>query len=208
MELTKYKVCPECGKHNAPNLLECRFCEADLTGCKVVDKATKSVAPASEEKPATTTERNVLVRICDCGAENAPQARKCKACGEDISDIIPERVSVVEKRPFTYELRSVDGSFSVPLDQVVTVIGREAQLKEYLSSKVYVSRQHAKLTVVAEKVFIENLSQTNKTFLNNEEVPGETPTPVHNGDEIGLGGKVINGTRQENAAYFVFQVKA
>lgn len=208
MELTKYKVCPECGKHNAPNLLECRFCEADLTGCKVVDKATKTVAPASEEKPATTTERNVLVRICDCGAENAPQARKCKACGEDISDIIPERVSVVEKRPFTYELRSVDGSFSVSLDQVVTVIGREAQLKEYLSSKVYVSRQHAKLTVVAEKVFIENLSQTNKTFVNNEEVPGETPTAVHNGDEIGLGGKVINGTRQENAAYFVFWVKA
>ena len=94
------------------------------------------------------------------------------------------------------------------LDQVVTVIGREAQLKEYLSSKVYVSRQHAKLTVVAEKVFIENLSQTNKTFLNNEEISSETPTAVNNGDEIGLGGKVINGARQENAAYFVFQVKA
>lgn len=208
MELTKYKVCPECGKHNAPNLLECRFCEADLTGCKVVDKATETAAPASEEKPATTSEKTVLVRICDCGAENAPQARKCKACGEDISDIISERVSVTEKRPFTFELRSVDGSFSVSLDQVVTVIGREAQLKEYLSSKVYVSRQHAKLTVVAEKVFIENLSQTNKTFVNNEEVPSDTPTSVNNGDEIGLGGKVINGTRQENAAYFVFQVKA
>lgn len=208
MELTKYKVCPECGKHNAPNLLECRFCEADLTGCKVVDKATEPAAPASEEKPATTSEKTALVRICDCGAENAPQARKCKACGEDISDIIPERVSVTEKRPFTYELRSVDGSFSVSLDQVVTVIGREAQLKEYLSSKVYVSRQHAKMTVVAEKVFIENLSQTNKTFVNNEEVPSDTPTAVNNGDEIGLGGKVINGTRQENAAYFVFRVKA
>jgi UDP-glucose 4-epimerase len=59
-----------------------------------------------------------------------------------------------------------------------------------------------------EKVFIENLSQTNKTFLNNEEISSETPTAVNNGDEIGLGGKVINGTRQENAAYFVFQVKA
>lgn len=208
MELMKYKVCPECGKHNAPNLLECRFCEADLTGCKVVDKATESAAPAIEDKPATTSEKTVLVRICDCGAENAPQARKCKACGEDISDIIPERVSATEKRPFAYKLRSVDGSFSVSLDQVVTVIGREAQLKEYLSSKVYVSRQHAKLTVVAEKVFIENLSQTNKTFVNNEEVPSDIPTAVNNGDEIGLGGKVINGTRQENAAYFVFQVKA
>ena len=208
MELEKYKVCPECGKHNAPNLLECRFCEADLTGCKIVDKTTETAEPAKQEQAVSTEEKTALVRICDCGAENAPQARKCKACGEDISDVIPARVPVAEKRPFIYELRSVDGSFSVSLDQVVTVIGREAQLKEYLSSKVYVSRQHAKLTVVAEKVFIENLSQTNKTFLNNEEISSETPTAVNNGDEIGLGGKVINGTRQENAAYFVFQVKA
>ena len=44
--------------------------------------------------------------------------------------------------------------------------------------------------------------------MNNEEISSETPTAVNNGDEIGLGGKVINGTRQENAAYFVFQVKA
>lgn len=208
MELEKYKVCPECGKHNAPNLLECRFCEADLTGCKIVDKTTEAAEPAKQEQPVSAEEKTVLVRICDCGAENAPQARKCKACGEDISDIIPERVALAEKRPFAYVLSSVDGSFSVSLDQVVTVIGREAQLKEYLSSKIYVSRQHAKLTVVAEKVFIENLSRTNKTFVNNEEISSETPTAVNNGDEIGLGGKVINGTRQENAAYFVFQVKA
>ena len=208
MELEKYKVCPECGKHNAPNLLECRFCEADLTGCKIVDKTTEAAEPAKQEQPVSAEEKTVLVRICDCGAENAPQARKCKACGEDISDIIPERVALAEKRPFAYVLSSVDGSFSVSLDQVVTVIGREAQLKEYLSPKIYVSRQHAKLTVVAEKVFIENLSRTNKTFVNNEEISSETPTAVNNGDEIGLGGKVINGTRQENAAYFVFQVKA
>lgn len=208
MELGKYKVCPECGKHNAPNLLECRFCEADLTGCRVVDKMTESAALATEEKPATASEQTHLARICECGAENVPQARKCKVCGEDISDIIPERVSASENKPFTYELRSIDGCFSASLDQVVSVIGREAQLKEYLSSKIYVSRQHAKLTVVAEKVFIENLSQTNKTFVNNEEISGETPTAINNGDEIGLGGKVINGTMQENAAYFIFQVKA
>lgn len=208
MELEKYKVCPECGKHNAPNLIECRYCEADLTGCKVVDKTTESATPAKEENPATTSERTVLIRICDCGAENAPQARKCKACGEDISDIIPSRVSANELKPFIYELRSVDGSYSVSVDQVVSVVGREAQLKEYLASKMYVSRQHAKLTVVAEKVFVENLSQTNKTFVNNEEIPSGSPTALNNGDEIGLGGKVINGTRQENAAYFIFQVKA
>ena len=102
MELEKYKVCPECGKHNAPNLLECRFCEADLTGCKIVDKTTEAAVSAKPEQSASAEEKTVLVRICDCGAENAPQARKCKACGEDISDIIPERVSLAEKRPFIY----------------------------------------------------------------------------------------------------------
>ena len=84
MELEKYKVCPECGKHNAPNLLECRFCEADLTGCKIVDKTTETAEPAKQKQAVSTEEKTALVRICDCGAENAPQARKCKACGEDI----------------------------------------------------------------------------------------------------------------------------
>ena len=42
MELTKYKICPECGKHNPPNLLECRYCESDLTGVKVVDSETEA----------------------------------------------------------------------------------------------------------------------------------------------------------------------
>ena len=70
------------------------------------------------------------------------------------------------------------------------------------------SRQHAKLTVVADKVFIENLSRTNKTFINNEEVPDGTPTALQNGDEIGLGGKIIEGSRQDKAAYLIFRVKS
>ncbi len=207
MELTKYKVCPECGKHNSPNLLECRYCEADLTSVKVVDRAANEAVSNLSDTGSAPVETE-LVRICECGAHNAPQARKCKVCGEDISDIIPVQVEKEAKPSFSYELKSYDGAFSVTLDKPLVVIGRESELKEYLQAKVYVSRQHARLTVVADKVFVENLSRTNKTFLNNEEIPDGTPTAIQNGDEIGLGGKVIDGSRQDKAAYFVFQVKS
>ena len=208
MELPKYKICPECGKHNPPSLLECRYCEADLTSVKVVDSSAEEAnAKAQIEKGSESVETE-LIRICECGAENAPQARKCKVCGEDISDIIPAQVEKNAKKQFSYELKSQDGSFSITLDKHLVVVGREAELKEYLQSKVYVSRQHARMTVVADKVFIENLSRTNKTYLNNEEIPDGTPTALSNGDEIGLGGKVIDGNRQDNAAYFIFQVKS
>ena len=87
-------------------------------------------------------------------------------------------------------------------------MGREAELKEYLGSKMYVSRQHARFTIVAEKVFIENLSNTNKTFINNTAVTGSEPVALANGDEIGLGGMEIDGKRQDNAAYFLFRIKS
>jgi pSer/pThr/pTyr-binding forkhead associated (FHA) protein len=57
-------------------------------------------------------------------------------------------------------------------------------------------------------VFIENLSRTNKTFINNEEIPDGIPTALQNGDEIGLGGKIIDGNRQDKAAYLTFQAKS
>lgn len=206
MELAKYKVCPECGKHNPPSLLECRYCEFDLTGVRVVDDETEQKETATNQSSVPPVEAT-LVRVCECGAENAPQARKCAVCGEDISDIIPSPKQKPASTGSYYELRSVDGTFSVMIDKPILIIGREVELKEYLADKVYVSRQHAKLTVVAGKLFIENLSGTNKTYVNNEEIPDDAPTPLSSGDEIGLGGKVIDGRRQQEAAYFIFQVR-
>ena len=204
MELTKYKICLECGKQNPPSLLECKFCEADLTGVKVIDAVAAPTTPQPSELPNKS--EKPLVRVCECGAENPPQARKCKACGEDISDIIPTHTEQECETSFSYELRSVDGIFTKRIDKPMIVVGREAELKEYLQSRVYVSRRHARLTVIAGKVLIENLSHTNKTYLNNEVIPDGTPTSLKNGDEIGLGGKSIDGNRQDKAAYLLFQI--
>ncbi|MDO4338005.1 MAG: FHA domain-containing protein [Eubacteriales bacterium] len=211
MELKKYKVCPSCGEHNKPTSLECRKCETDLTGVRVVDSEIEQRKLEKENAGGKPTDSDAgndiqLVRVCEeCGAENAPQARKCKQCGEEISDILPTPVLKREEPIFSFELKSVDGIFSTKIYKTLSIIGREADLKEYLGTKAYVSRQHAELTVVAGKVFIKNLSGTNKTFVNNEEISNDEPHVLANGDEIGLGGKVIADERQDNAAYFLFQ---
>lgn len=209
MALEKYKICPACGEHNPPSLLECRKCETDLTGVKVMDSEMEQQLEEekkNESSGASTAPKGVptLVRVCDCGAHNLPQARKCKECGEDISDIIP--TTVMEEQKFSYKLQAVGDDYSVDLEDEVLVVGRESGLKDYLGSKMYVSRQHAKLTIVEGKVFIENLSNTNHTFINNIEVKGPAPTELKDGDEIGLGGMEINGERQSDAAYFVYHV--
>ena len=210
MALEKYKICPACGEHNPPSLLECRKCETDLTGIKVMDSAMEKQEREEKEKTSEAPSGGgtpVLVRVCECGAHNPPQARKCQECGEDISDIIPTTVMQKEK-PFVYELQAVGEEYSVTMDQPVSIIGREAELKDYLGTKMYVSRQHAKLTIVAGKVMIENLSNTNRTFINNVAISQTEPTPLTDGDEIGLGGMEINGERQKDAAYFLFKVKS
>lgn len=83
------------------------------------------------------------------------------------------------------------------------VIGREHEMKEYLMNKPYVSRQHAKLIKEANRVFIENLSGTNYTFVNNQRIAERTELKFD--DEIGLGGNEVNGKRQDEAAYLVLR---
>lgn len=211
MELKKYKVCPSCGEHNRPTSLECRKCETDLTGVRVVDSEIeqRKAENAAFENASTMCQdatASPLVRVCEeCGAENAPQARKCKKCGEDISDILPSSSTCTQEKSFAYKLTTIDGSYRTVIDKPVSIVGREADLKDYLEHKMYVSRQHAEFTIVAGKVFVKNLSSTNKTFVNNMEISNDEPTALNFGDEIGLGGKVISNTRQDNAAYFVVQ---
>ena len=45
--MEKFKICPVCGMHNKPNMIECLRCETDLTSVKATDEETekaKSIA--------------------------------------------------------------------------------------------------------------------------------------------------------------------
>lgn len=195
--MEKYKVCPCCGTKNEPVLLECIQCASDLTGEKITDDETEKARLIQE--PLTGNTR--LIRLCDCGTINAANARKCISCGEDISDILPtpERENTI-----SFVLSSLDGNYAFRLVSDETVIGRENAMQDYLKDKTYVSRAQCKLTIECGDLFIENLSGTNFTFVNNQKI--SKIQKLTDGDEIGLGGVNKNGTRQELAAYFLVRI--
>ena len=201
MESEKFKLCPICNEKNSPSNLECEGCGSDLTSVKVTVEGQGLGASCPSQ------EQLELVRKCDnCGNNNPSSARKCEKCGEDISTIFPiPSVPIIDT--ISYELKTIDEDFCVTFNNAEVILGRDYELKSYLKSKSYVSRKHAKLTINDGNVIIENLSKTNCTFVNNIKLQEGEHRYLTDNSEIGLGGKVINDQRQNNAAYFLFKIK-
>ena len=198
--MEKFKICPVCGMHNKPNMIECIGCETDLTSVKATDEATEQAKITAQENTSENVEEK-YVRICDCGCINSATAKKCIECGEDISDIAPILQS--ENNTCKYVMTSLDGEYAYEIKDGTAILGRENEMKEYLADKAYVSRQHAKIMKDDDKVYIENLSNTNFTFVNNQKIVEKTE--LHVDDEIGLGGNETNGSRQSWAAYLILR---
>lgn len=198
--MEKFKICPVCGMHNKPNMIECIGCETDLTSVKATDEATEQAKITAQENTSENVEEK-YVRICDCGCINSATAKKCIECGEDISDIAPILQS--ENNTCKYVMTSLDGEYAYEIKDGTAILGRENEMKEYLADKAYVSRQHAKIMKDDDKVYIENLSNTNFTFVNNQKIVEKTE--LHVDDEIGLGGNETNGSRQSGTAYLILR---
>jgi len=204
--MEKYKICPGCGLRNNPLLLECMECEADLQNVPVVDSAGEAEFIKSTEMQ--TGEEVRMVRICDCGAKNPANVRRCMACGEDISMNLPVPETAREETHFI--LSSLDGAYAYEMTEGTVTIGRTGQMGEYLKNHIFVSRVHAQLRLDAEKgeLWIRSHGATNFTFLNNQMIEEDSWVRLQDGDELGLGGNGIDGTRQEDAAYFLVRIGA
>lgn len=200
--MDKFKICPVCHAKNSPAVLECVECANDLMGVRIVDEIFLEEEKGIEPETGSV-QTSDLVRVCDCGTENEPSTRKCSACGEDISDVIPT-LRRINTEPPNLLFISFDDAVKLKLIYPSEhIIGRENELAEYLSAKSFVSRRHAKLKVTSEGVFIENLSKANGTYINNEKIDDGKSYKLHVHDEVGLGGFVNQNGRQELAAYFV-----
>lgn len=203
--MAKYKVCPVCGEHNEPFMLECSKCETDLSSTRVIDEDAEKAQAEQQTSGARNTVSSKMIRICDCGFKNPMQSRKCQSCGEDISMVVPTPDEEPENI-IKYVISSVDGAYAYELSMPKTVVGRENEMQDYLESKSYVSRKHAEFRIENNKLFVINFSQTNFTYVNNVKIEDETPKELNDGDEIGLGGNQQNGVRQDEAAYFVVRI--
>lgn len=210
--MEKYKVCPVCGTHNNPLFLECSDCETDLQNVPVIDESMEQAAQNNGQSADAVPVSAPMVRVCDCGEKNPVQARRCSACGEDISMIIPspDTSPAEDTTPPVrqYLLSSLDGAFVYEIKEGATLVGRENEMWEYLSTKPYVSRKHAELNLdsAAGVLSIKNCNTTNYTFVNNAMITGDASVELKDGDEVGLGGNEQNGSRQPEAAYFQVRI--
>lgn len=203
--MEKYKICPSCKTRNPPALFECMNCETDLTGVKITDEEAEKMTAENAAAQAEAMPKK-MIRACECGAKNPPNARKCVSCHEDISDVTPTLDQAEEKAEARlFALSSLDGQFVYRVTTDDATIGRENTMREYLSVKTYVSRTHARVTRENNELYIENLSNTNFTYVNNQKITEKTR--LQDGDEIGLGGINLNGNRQEKAAYFLVRIE-
>lgn len=196
--MNKYKICPSCGTKNPPTVLECITCETDLTAVRAVDESSEKL----QTEPSTDSKSGKIVRICDCGAKNLPSARKCSQCGEDLSDILP---TPDQEETMHYRFVSEDGVYTYEMTENKIIIGRENIMKEYLTSKNYVSRNHAEITISDGKLYVKNLSKANGTYINNIKMDDDLHE-LCDGDKLSLGGCEVQGSRQTNAAYFLVRI--
>ena len=202
--MSKYKECPSCGCHNDPRSMECEKCGTDLMGIPILDsEQIVNTQTMNEDLKSDDQEPVKMVRICPCGEINPAQARKCQRCHEDISDILPT-LQEDETSP-VFQLMAEGDKFIFQIPNGSIIIGREHGMREWLAGKHYVSRIHAKLSVENGKLYVENLSRTNYTFVNNIRI-GSGKTQLNPGDELSLGGITVNGNRHSDAAYFIVNV--
>lgn len=205
------KICPnkQCGHHNLPYFFVCEKCDMDLTGVNPIDE--DSIIPDPTVPPGggdvgTSSEPHVI-RICEeCGHHNPVNMGICENCEADISGVIPTVLEEQADGEIHFEFCSLDGSYAYGILSDNVIIGRENEMEEYLISKPFVSRKQAEVSLKDGKLFIRNLTDKQTTFINNTRIIDDELHEINDGDEIGLGGFEINGTRTEKAAFFIVRI--
>ncbi len=80
-------------------------------------------------------------------------------------------------------------------DQLVNpegvIIGRNPEDSPYIINHADVSRRHARIRVMKNRVFIEDLGSTNGTSVNGQSIEDRGPVSVDNGDQIIIGSVVM-----------------
>ena len=94
-------------------------------------------------------------------------------------------MTVVSPAP---RLVRIDGR-EIPLEKDL-IIGRSEECNIQIQDAL-ISRQHARLLVQGNQVFIEDLNSTNSTYLNRQRLQPGQRYLVNSGDELRLGGVVL-----------------
>lgn len=170
------RTCPTCGAVNPPEESYCKSCGFWLAGQISEFPPTKAASPADLPVNQSLTPPTLPVA--------GPSAF--------------ETVSIMRSAG---RLHSIATNANLPLPpQPEIIIGRrdpdrgiapDIDLSGQGTASNSVSRQHARLLVQGNQVYVEDLDSTNSSFLNRQRLQPGQRYLLKNGDELRLGGVIV-----------------
>jgi hypothetical protein len=161
---TGTQICPSCGATNPAGEAFCSNCGVSLLGAPA--QAPDAAAP----QPATPQPEPVEVAAqAPVSAPGALQARL-----------------IVEADNQEFDLSGKD-NISLGREDAVSNIYPDVDLTPHGGEEGGVSRLHARIFVENGQYMLEDENSTNFSFLNRQRLTAQTPTPLHDNDEIRLG---------------------
>lgn len=154
------KVCPNCGYPNPPGETACQVCSYRLPG-------EPTAAGASVSTPLSSP----LQTVAGAGGAALITVGRLRATASNTSFAIPARAEVLIGR------RDPDKGILPEID-----------LWQQGPASSSVSRKHARLVVQGGHVYVEDLKSTNATYLNRQRLQPGVRYPLHDGDELQVGG--------------------
>lgn len=98
-----------------------------------------------------------------------------------------DATSLFTNTPYTLHIRMPDGStVNFPILKSMVTIGRAPE-NDLVINHPSVSRQHARIRVEADQVWVEDLGSSNGTFLNNQRLIKAQPAQVTSGLDLRFG---------------------
>lgn len=193
--------CPNCAAESPPGAIFCDNCGYDLRN--VPQNISPPVSPTVSSSAAEGL-------ICiNCGHQNPVEAIFCENCGSKIVQQPPQKPPLQPEPPTPIRkqivgrlvIQSTNTDLPFPSGKPQITLGREdpvssifpdIDLTPYGAQEAGVGRQHARITIQNQAVYIEDLNSVNGTLVNKQRIPPNQPVQLNNGDEIRLGLLVIN----------------
>ena len=188
------------GHENPDGSAFCDECGEPLTAAAPVATA----APAPAPTPAAPAPAPAGSQACpSCGAINPAGEAFCSNCGSMLGAPAPAATAapaaapaapataltarlIVEADNQEFDLSGKD-NIVIGREDAVSNIYPDVDLTPHGGEEGGVSRLHARIFYDNGQYMLEDENSTNFTFLNRQKLPGKTPTPLHDNDEIRLG---------------------
>lgn len=184
--------------------------------CDECGEPLSSAAPVATAEPqAATGDAGASTQVCpNCGATNPAGDTFCASCGAMLGGGTPAAADatsapvaapapdvtaapvatatalaarlLVEADNQEFDISGKD-NVTIGREDAVSNIFPDIDLTEHGGEEGGVSRMHARIFVENGQYMLEDKNSTNFTFLNRQKLAPETPTALHDDDEIRLG---------------------